>query len=154
MKKNRRPTTCRLTHPLTRDPNGQLRRASWGEALEKAVAGFRHTRQPDGSDAFAMLLRSVPVRTTIPASARREHARGGIGGRDEQFEHRLAGPSDEAAQTETTSVCAYCGVGCNLTLHVQDNEIVKVTSPHDDPVTHGTLCITGRFGLRHVQTRD
>ncbi len=46
------------------------------------------------------------------------------------------------------------GVGCNLTLHVQDNEIVKVTSPHDNPVTHGNLCIKGRFGYQHVQNRD
>ncbi|GGX15899.1 hypothetical protein GCM10010353_33940 [Streptomyces chryseus] len=53
----------------------------------------------------------------------------------------------------TDSVCAYCGVGCNLTLHVQDNEIVKVTSPHDNPVTHGNLCIKGRFGYQHVQQR-
>lgn len=47
-----------------------------------------------------------------------------------------------------------CGVGCSVTLHVQDNEIVKVTSPHDNPVTHGNLCIKGRFGFQHVQNRD
>ncbi|GGU11933.1 hypothetical protein GCM10010289_36610 [Streptomyces violascens] len=70
------------------------------------------------------------------------------------FDMRAAGTWDEAAQTETTTVCAYCGVGCNLTLHVQDNEIVKVTSPHDNPVTHGNPCIKGRFGFQHVQTRD
>ncbi len=66
---------------------------------------------------------------------------------------RAAGTWDESAQTETTTVCAYCGVGCNLTLHVQDNEIVKVTSPDDNPVTHGNLCIKGRFGYQHVQNR-
>ncbi|MFB7511419.1 hypothetical protein, partial [Streptomyces broussonetiae] len=27
------------------------------------------------------------------------------------------------------------------------------TSPHDDPVTHGNLCIKGRFGYQHVQNR-
>lgn len=64
-----------------------------------------------------------------------------------------AGTWDEAAQTETTSVCACCGVGCNLTLHVQENEIFKVTSPHDSPVTHGNRCIKGRFGFQHVQNR-
>ena len=48
-------------------------------------------------------------------------------------------------------MCAYCGVGCNLTLHVQDNRIVKVTSPDDHDVTHGNLCIKGRFGWAHVQ---
>ena len=34
-------------------------------------------------------------------------------------------------QTRTDTICPYCGVGCTLTLHVQDNTIVKVTSPHD-----------------------
>ncbi|AWT46404.1 hypothetical protein HXP45_18665 [Streptomyces actuosus] len=37
---------------------------------------------------------------------------------------------------------------------MQDNEIVKVTSPHDDPVTHGNLCSKGGFGCRHVRNRD
>ncbi|MFG2874765.1 2Fe-2S iron-sulfur cluster-binding protein [Streptomyces sp. NPDC048337] len=68
-----------------------------------------------------------------------------------EFDMREAGTWDESAQTETTTVCAYCGVGCNLTLHVQDNRIVKVSSPHDNPVTHGNLCIKGRFGFTHVQ---
>jgi len=71
-----------------------------------------------------------------------------------EFDMRAAGTWDEPSQTETTTICAYCGVGCNLTLHVQDNEIVKVTSPHDNPVTHGNLCIKGRFGFQHVQNRD
>lgn len=47
----------------------------------------------------------------------------------------------------------YCGVGCNVTLHVQDNEIARVTSPHDSPVTHGSLCFKGRFGFQHIQNR-
>ena len=57
-------------------------------------------------------------------------------------------------QTVTTTVCPYCGVGCNLELHVQDNTIVKVTSPDDHDVTRGNLCIKGRFGFQHVQARD
>ena len=39
------------------------------------------------------------------------------------------------------------------TLHVQDNEIVKVTSPLDHDVTRGNLCIKGRFGWQFVQNR-
>lgn len=70
-----------------------------------------------------------------------------------EFDMRAAGTWDESKQSETTTVCAYCGVGRNLTLHVQDNEIVKVTSPLDNPVTHGNLCIKGRFGYQHVQNR-
>ena len=54
-------------------------------------------------------------------------------------------------QTVTTTVCSYCGVGCNLELHVQDERIVKVTSPVDHEVTSGHLCIKGRFGWEYVQ---
>jgi predicted molibdopterin-dependent oxidoreductase YjgC len=70
-----------------------------------------------------------------------------------EFDMRAAGTWDEGRQTETTTVCPYCGVGCNLTLHVQDNEIVKVTSPPDHSVAYGNLCIKGRFGFQHVQNR-
>jgi predicted molibdopterin-dependent oxidoreductase YjgC len=64
---------------------------------------------------------------------------------------REAGTWKEEEQTQTDTICPYCGVGCALTLHVQDNEIVKVTSPSDHSVTRGNLCIKGRFGFQHVQ---
>jgi predicted molibdopterin-dependent oxidoreductase YjgC len=67
-----------------------------------------------------------------------------------EFDMRAEGTWDESRQTETTTICSYCGVGCNLTLHVQDNKIVKVTSPHDNPVTKGNLCVKGRFGYGYV----
>jgi NADP-reducing hydrogenase subunit HndD len=57
-------------------------------------------------------------------------------------------------QTVTTTVCSYCGVGCNLELHVQDEHIVKVTSPVDHEVTEGHLCIKGRFGWQYVHGTD
>ncbi len=68
-----------------------------------------------------------------------------------EHEMRADGIWDEDRQVATTTVCPYCGVGCNLTLHVQDNEIVKVTSPADHDIGHGNLCIKGRFGFQHVQ---
>ena len=51
----------------------------------------------------------------------------------------------------TDTICPYCGVGCTLSLHVQDDRIVKVTSPLDSSVTHGHLCVKGRFGFEFVQ---
>jgi predicted molibdopterin-dependent oxidoreductase YjgC len=66
---------------------------------------------------------------------------------------RAEGRWDESSQSRTDTICPYCGVGCNLTLHVQDNEIVKVTSPDDHDITRGNLCIKGRFGFQHVQSR-
>jgi predicted molibdopterin-dependent oxidoreductase YjgC len=70
-----------------------------------------------------------------------------------EFDRREAGTWDESSQTVTTTICSYCGVGCNLELHEQDNEIVKVTSPLDHSVTHGNLCVKGRFGFQFVQNR-
>jgi predicted molibdopterin-dependent oxidoreductase YjgC len=70
-----------------------------------------------------------------------------------EHEMRAAGTWDESAQTRTDTICPYCGVGCTLTLHVQDNEIVKVTSPMDVSITNGHLCVKGRFGFQFVQER-
>lgn len=68
-----------------------------------------------------------------------------------EHEMREAGTWDETRQTATDTICSYCGVGCTLTLHVQDNEIVKVTSPIENGVTSGHLCVKGRFGGVYVQ---
>jgi predicted molibdopterin-dependent oxidoreductase YjgC len=71
-----------------------------------------------------------------------------------EYDLRASGGWDEARQTRTDTVCPYCGVGCNLTLHVQNERIVKVTSPVDHDVARGHLCIKGRFGWPFVQNRD
>jgi predicted molibdopterin-dependent oxidoreductase YjgC len=70
-----------------------------------------------------------------------------------EHDMRGAGTWDESRQSVTETVCPYCGVGCMLELHVQDNSIVKVTSPLDSSVTSGHLCIKGRFGFEFVQRR-
>lgn len=65
---------------------------------------------------------------------------------------RAAGDWREEDQTTTRTICTYCGVGCLLELTVQDNRIVRVLSPAESEVTHGNLCIKGRFGYEHVQS--
>ena len=71
-----------------------------------------------------------------------------------EHDMRQEGTWDESRQTVTTTICPYCGVGCNLELHVQDNRIVKVTSPLDHDVGNGHLCVKGRFGFEFVQRRE
>jgi predicted molibdopterin-dependent oxidoreductase YjgC len=44
-------------------------------------------------------------------------------------------------------------LSCTLELRVQDNSIVRVTSPLDHDVTSGHLCVKGRFGWQFVQNR-
>lgn len=70
-----------------------------------------------------------------------------------EHDRRMAGTWDESRQARVDTICPYCGVGCTLTLHVQENEIVRVTSPLDHDVTRGNLCIKGRFGWRFVHGR-
>ena len=67
-----------------------------------------------------------------------------------EFDLRDASNWRPEDQTVTTTVCSYCGVGCNLELHTQDDQIVKVTSPTEHDVTNGNLCIKGRFGWEYV----
>jgi len=55
------------------------------------------------------------------------------------------------APTDRTvsSLCPYCGVGCQLTYHVKDNAIVRVEG-RDGPANHDRLCVKGRFGFDYV----
>jgi len=68
-----------------------------------------------------------------------------------EYDMRAARTWDESKQTATDTICPYCGVGCTLTVHAQDGEIVRVSSPLDHSVTHGHLCIKGRFGWQFVE---
>jgi predicted molibdopterin-dependent oxidoreductase YjgC len=70
-----------------------------------------------------------------------------------EFDLRQAGEWAPQRQTITDTICPYCGVGCTLTAHVQDNRIIKVTSPFDNEVTRGNLCVKGRFGFEYVQSQ-
>jgi formate dehydrogenase major subunit len=51
------------------------------------------------------------------------------------------------------SLCPYCGVGCQLTYHVKDDNILYVEG-RDGPANHSRLCVKGRYGFdyaRHPQ---
>jgi formate dehydrogenase alpha subunit len=49
-----------------------------------------------------------------------------------------------------STTCPFCGVGCNLDLHIHDNFIFKVTSPFNSIVNKGNLCVKGRFGYDYI----
>lgn len=67
-----------------------------------------------------------------------------------EFDLRQAGQWRPETQTATDTICPYCGVGCTLTVHVQDQKIIKIGSPFDNDVTLGNLCVKGRFGFEYV----
>jgi predicted molibdopterin-dependent oxidoreductase YjgC len=68
-----------------------------------------------------------------------------------EHELRVRGEWDEARQTSGDTICPYCGVGCTLRLHAQDGAIIKATSPFENDITRGNLCVKGRFGWQFVQ---
>lgn len=51
---------------------------------------------------------------------------------------------------EVSTICGFCGVGCGLTLKVEDGVIQKVAGEKDNPSSKGEACIKGREGWRHL----
>ena len=64
-----------------------------------------------------------------------------------------AGEDKRIPLTEVDSVCPYCGVGCQLTYQINDNEIVAVQG-RNGPGNYSKLCIKGRFGFDYVKHPD
>jgi predicted molibdopterin-dependent oxidoreductase YjgC len=58
----------------------------------------------------------------------------------------------ETGKVRTT--CPYCGVGCQLWLHVKDGRITKVTAVKDARPNRGRLCVKGRFGYDFIYSED
>jgi predicted molibdopterin-dependent oxidoreductase YjgC len=54
---------------------------------------------------------------------------------------------------EVDTVCPYCGTGCNITLHVKGNEVIRVTS-RESSWNEGWLCVKGRFGYEFIGSAD
>jgi formate dehydrogenase major subunit len=48
------------------------------------------------------------------------------------------------------SVCPYCGVGCQITFNIKDNEILYIEG-QNGPANNNRLCVKGRFGLDYVK---
>jgi formate dehydrogenase major subunit len=63
------------------------------------------------------------------------------------------GEDKRIAVTEVNSVCPYCGVGCQITYQINDNDIVAVQG-RDGPGNHNKLCVKGRFGFDYVKHPD
>jgi len=58
----------------------------------------------------------------------------------------------ETRRVRTT--CSYCGVGCQMELHVKDGQVVKVTGVDDLEPNFGCLCVKGRFGFDFIHSPD
>ncbi len=61
---------------------------------------------------------------------------------------RYKGRPWEVKKVQTT--CPYCGVGCQIDLHVKDNEVIRVTGTEDATPNLASTCIKGRFGYDFI----
>ncbi|MFI7604474.1 formate dehydrogenase subunit alpha [Micromonospora sp. NPDC049366] len=64
----------------------------------------------------------------------------------------LADPRPLSRTTGTT--CGYCGVGCQLRVHVRDDTVAAITPALDGPVNRGHACVKGRFAHAFTRSRD
>lgn len=53
-------------------------------------------------------------------------------------------------ERKVRTTCSYCGVGCQMYLHVQDEKVVKVSGVEDRTPNFGSLCVKGRFGFDFI----
>ncbi|HOV14525.1 MAG TPA: formate dehydrogenase subunit alpha, partial [Spirochaetota bacterium] len=63
-----------------------------------------------------------------------------------------AGRLPEVQKIKT--ICPYCGVGCGLIVYKKNNKIIKVRGDLDSQVSHGRVCIKGKFGLDFVNSKE
>ena len=59
----------------------------------------------------------------------------------------------QPSQKQVDSVCPFCGVGCQLTYHVTDEEIKHVEGIAG-PANEGRLCVKGRFGFDYAHSPE
>lgn len=53
------------------------------------------------------------------------------------------------------STCNFCGVGCQVDLHVTDGRLSRVTSPPPgETLNDGNLCVKGRFAMEFIHHED
>lgn len=56
--------------------------------------------------------------------------------------------------TKVRTTCTYCGVGCQLYLHVKNNRVGKITGAEEVPPNYGSLCVKGRFGFDFIHSPE
>ncbi len=55
----------------------------------------------------------------------------------------------------TRTTCTFCGVGCQVDLHVVDGRVCRVTAPPPGrTVNDGNLCVKGRFAIEFIHSPE
>ncbi|MBI4296756.1 MAG: formate dehydrogenase subunit alpha [Chloroflexi bacterium] len=65
-------------------------------------------------------------------------------------ERSFAAAGMVAPDRVVTTICPYCGVGCQLHLEIKNERIIRVMPDRNGPANQGQLCVKGKFGLDFV----
>jgi len=57
-------------------------------------------------------------------------------------------------ETKIKTTCSYCGVGCQVYLHVKDGQVLRVTGVEDGLPNLGSLCVKGKFGHEFIHSKE
>ncbi|MBN2240859.1 MAG: FAD-dependent oxidoreductase [Dehalococcoidales bacterium] len=64
------------------------------------------------------------------------------------------GVTTRQADRIVTTICPYCGIGCQLQLYIKDETIIKVVPDPEGTVNHGQACVKGKFGFDFVNNPE
>jgi formate dehydrogenase major subunit len=57
------------------------------------------------------------------------------------------------AERQVDTLCPFCGVGCQLRLHIRNDRVLQVEG-RNGPANQGRLCVKGRYGFDYAQHPD
>ncbi len=116
--------TCRLCERACADVQGQFVFATWGRGASTHVDWGQQPFADSDCVACGACAAVCPT--------------GAISDVDRARAESLA------EERVVQSTCTYCGVGCQLELHVMADDVVRVDGA-DSPVNQGQLCVKGRY---------
>jgi predicted molibdopterin-dependent oxidoreductase YjgC len=70
------------------------------------------------------------------------------------IEKKAMGKARRWETKKVRTTCPYCGVGCQLELHIKGDQIIRVTGVEDAQPNLGHLCVKGRYGYDFIYSKD
>jgi predicted molibdopterin-dependent oxidoreductase YjgC len=70
------------------------------------------------------------------------------------LDNKMAPVNGSVPDRLVSTICSYCGVGCQIVLNVKDEKIIRVTSHASAPVNGLHMCVKGRYGYDYVHHPD
>ena len=118
------------------DPMGASSCVACGECVQACPTGALLPRDVHPGHADRPAPTSAPAQSSAPAPA----------------PSSVPAPSCAPSPIERVdTLCPFCGVGCQLTYHVQDNRILWADG-RDGPANKSRLCVKGRFGFDYAMS--